>query len=105
MRFASLGSGSKGNSTIIESGLTIVLVDCGFGIKSLITRLLARDVTPEQITAILITHEHSDHWKGVEALSAKFNIPVYLSAGCFKARSISVESKNFHIIDLSLIHI
>ena len=99
MRFASLGSGSKGNSTIIESGLTIVLVDCGFGIKSLLTRLLARDVTPEQITAILITHEHSDHWKGVEALSAKFNIPVYLSAGCFKARSISVESKNFHIID------
>ena len=66
MRFASLGSGSKGNSTIIESGLTIVLVDCGFGIKSLLTRLLARDVTPEQITAILITHEHSDHWKGVE---------------------------------------
>ena len=99
MRFASLGSGSKGNSTIVESGLTILLVDCGFGIKSLITRLLARDVTPEQITAILITHEHSDHWKGVEALSAKFNIPVYLSAGCFKARSISVESKNFHIID------
>jgi|TARA_B110000114_G_scaffold30318_1_gene31205 phosphoribosyl 1,2-cyclic phosphodiesterase len=99
MRFASLGSGSKGNSTIIEAGSTVVLVDCGFGIRSLTTRLLARNVVPEQITAILITHEHSDHWKGVEVLSAKFNIPVYLSAGCFKARNISVDSKNFHIID------
>ncbi|MFT5186921.1 MAG: phosphoribosyl 1,2-cyclic phosphodiesterase, partial [Porticoccaceae bacterium] len=41
MRFASLGSGSKGNSTIIEAGSTVVLVDCGFGIRSLTTRLLA----------------------------------------------------------------
>lgn len=65
MRFASLGSGSKGNSTIIEAGSTVVLVDCGFGIRSLTTRLLARNVVPEQITAILITHEHSDHWKGL----------------------------------------
>ena len=81
MRFASLGSGSKGNSTIIVSGATSVLLDCGFGIRSTCARLLARDVAPETITAILITHEHSDHWKGVEALSAKFDIPVYLSAG------------------------
>ena len=99
MRFASLGSGSKGNSTIIVSGATSVLLDCGFGIRSTCARLLARDVAPETITAILITHEHSDHWKGVEALSAKFDIPVYLSAGCFKARKLSPDSKYFHIID------
>ena len=95
MRFASLGSGSKGNSTIVVSGLTSILVDCGFGIRSICARLLARNVDPKTLTAILITHEHSDHWKGVEALSAKFGIPVYLSAGCFKARNLSSDSKNF----------
>jgi len=102
VRFASLGSGSKGNSTIVVSGLTSILVDCGFGIRSICARLLARNVDPKTLTAILITHEHSDHWKGVEALSAKFGIPVYLSAGCFKARNLSSDSKNsknFKIID------
>ena len=99
MRFASLGSGSKGNSTIVVSGLTSVLVDCGFGVRSICARLLARNVDPKTLTAILITHEHSDHWRGVEALSAKFGIPVYLSAGCFKARNLSPGSNNFNIID------
>ena len=77
MRFASLGSGSKGNSTIIEAGSTVVLVDCGFGIRSLTTRLLARNVVPEQITAILITHEHSDHAQGIRGLAKRTDLPVF----------------------------
>ena len=81
MKFASLGSGSKGNSTLVESQDTCVMVDCGFGVKDICKRLLALGKTPEDLSAILVTHEHSDHWKGVVPLARKFSIPVYLTSG------------------------
>ena len=99
MRFASLGSGSKGNSTLVESQDTCVMVDCGFGVKDICKRLLALGKTPEDLSAILVTHEHSDHWKGVVPLARKFSIPVYLTSGCLKSRDVDFGSANFNIID------
>jgi phosphoribosyl 1,2-cyclic phosphodiesterase len=51
------------------------------------------------LTAIIVTHEHSDHWKGIGALSAKYNIPVYLSAGSLKAKEIQSGEALFNCID------
>lgn len=84
MRFASLGSGSKGNATVVEAGNTSVLVDCGFTIKETVKRLTQLGVEPSQIDAILVTHEHADHLKGAMPFSRKFNIPVYMTAGTAK---------------------
>ena len=84
MRFASIGSGSAGNCTVIEQQSTRLLLDCGFGAKEVVTRLQKLDLTPEQISGILITHEHDDHAKGAFKLAAKYNIPVWLSHGTYK---------------------
>ena len=81
MWFASLGSGSKGNATLVRSADTLLMVDCGFSMRETTRRLAALDVRPEQIDAILVTHEHSDHCAGVASLSRRFQIPVYLTHG------------------------
>lgn len=81
MYFSSLGSGSKGNSTLVRAGATLVMIDCGFSLRETVRRLQRLDVEPQQIDAILVTHEHSDHSSGVAALSRKFQIPVYLTHG------------------------
>ncbi|WLD57282.1 MBL fold metallo-hydrolase [Salinispirillum sp. LH 10-3-1] len=81
MRFASLGSGSKGNATLITAADTAVLVDCGFSVKETLLRMARLDFAPERLTAILVTHEHGDHAKGVMALSRRLKVPVYMSAG------------------------
>ncbi len=81
MRFASLGSGSAGNCMVIEHASTRLLLDCGFSVKETVIRLAKLAVEPEQLTGILVTHEHDDHAKGVFKLAEKFNIPVWLSHG------------------------
>jgi phosphoribosyl 1,2-cyclic phosphodiesterase len=76
-----LGSGSKGNATLIRINDTLLLVDNGFSCKEIESRLQQRGVSAEQITAILVTHEHSDHFKGVPTLSHKYQIPVHMNLG------------------------
>ncbi len=81
MRFASLGSGSKGNATIVQSGDTLLMIDCGFSLRETTRRMVRLGLEPEQLQAILVTHEHSDHCAGVARLSRRYNIPVYLTHG------------------------
>lgn len=81
MWFASLGSGSKGNATLVRAGDTTVMIDCGFSLRETTRRLQRLQLQPEQLDAILVTHEHSDHCSGVAALSRKYQIPVYLTHG------------------------
>ena len=81
MQVASLGSGSKGNATLVRSGDQLCLVDCGFTLRDTCQRLAALGVAPEQLDAVLITHEHGDHSRGVPALAARFGIPVFASHG------------------------
>lgn len=85
LRFASLGSGSKGNGTLIESGKTRVLLDCGFNLKETEFRLYRLGCPPQSLTAILVTHEHGDHAGGVGRLSRRYNIPVWLTVGTYHA--------------------
>ena len=81
MRFASLGSGSRGNALLVEAGGTRVLVDCGFGPRELGRRLTRLGVEAADIDAILVTHEHSDHVGGVARCAERHGIAVYATAG------------------------
>lgn len=85
LRFSALGSGSKGNGTLIHYQDTILLVDCGFTLKDTEARLQRLAIAPEQISAIVVTHEHSDHIAGVGPLSRKYGMPVYMTAGTWQA--------------------
>jgi phosphoribosyl 1,2-cyclic phosphodiesterase len=81
MRFASLGSGSRGNATLVEAGATRVLLDCGFSCAETEKRLTRLGLDAQQVDAILVTHEHSDHISGVARFSRRFGIPVWMTAG------------------------
>lgn len=81
IKFASLGSGSKGNATLVQAGDTLLMVDCGFSLRETTRRLALLGLEPRQLDAILVTHEHSDHSSGVAILSRKHNIPVFLTHG------------------------
>ena len=84
MRFCSLGSGSSGNSFIVQDNSSTLLIDCGFGLSETVTRLDRYGLKPDQLNGILLTHEHEDHVKGAFSFSNKYNIPIYLSHGTFK---------------------
>ncbi len=81
IRFCSLGSGSKGNATLFAFGTTVILIDCGFSTRETVRRLALKNLSPQQISAILVTHEHADHVAGVASLSNKYSIPVWLNKG------------------------
>lgn len=81
IRFASLGSGSKGNALLVEAGATRVLVDCGFSARETAVRLARLGVEPASVAAILVTHEHADHVGGVAGCAARFGWPVHASHG------------------------
>lgn len=85
IRFASLGSGSQGNALVVECGGTRVLLDCGFGPRDLALRLGRLGLTPEDVDAVLVTHEHSDHIAGVFKFGLRHARPVYLTHGCLAA--------------------
>ena len=81
MRFTSLGSGSRGNVTVISHRQTTLLVDCGFSARETEKRLLRAGIEAETLSAILVTHEHADHIKGVRVLARKYKLPIYTTAG------------------------
>ena len=81
MRFCSLASGSKANATLVEIGATRILVDCGLGPRILTKRLAEAGVAPASIDAVVVTHEHIDHVKGLAQAVARWGWPVVSTAG------------------------
>ena len=77
VKFTILGSGSSGNCAYIETPEARILVDAGFSPRQIRTRLASIGRTPENLSAILITHEHSDHIAGLLGIADKYHIPVY----------------------------
>ena len=81
MRFASLGSGSRGNALLVEAGSTRVLIDAGFGPREMSRRMQRLGLAADDVDAVLVTHEHSDHIGGVFACARRFDWAVLLTHG------------------------
>ena len=81
MRIASLGSGSKGNATLVQHRDTTILVDNGFSLRRFRQRLQRLEIEPEAIDAVLLTHEHGDHSSGIERLCANYSLPLWTAVG------------------------
>lgn len=97
MRFASLGSGSRGNALVVEAGGTRILLDCGFGPRNLALRLARTGLVPEDIDAIVVTHEHADHLGGVAASARRYELDVFLTHGTLGAAALT--DVNVAVID------
>jgi phosphoribosyl 1,2-cyclic phosphodiesterase len=80
VKVAVLGSGSGGNSVLACAGETKVLVDAGFSAKSMVERLTTLGVEPEEICAIVITHDHGDHTRGMGVFARRHDTPLYMTA-------------------------
>ena len=89
MRFASLGSGSAGNSLLLSSSsgvtATTVMLDCGFSLRQTEQRLGRLGLAPADLSGIVVTHEHTDHVGGVFRLARHYKIPVWMSFGTYQA--------------------
>lgn len=97
MRVISLSSGSEGNMFYLESEKVKVLIDIGLSCNEAVRRLELIGVKPNEIDVILVTHEHNDHTKGVDAFSCKFDIPVFAHRDVWENMNIKLKktpSKN-----------
>ena len=113
-KFCSLYSGSSGNSLFIQTDNTKILIDAGESAKKITDALSSIDVNPNDLDAILVTHEHSDHIKGLGTLSKKYNIPIYANQKTWEAmpeqnakisennKKYFKPSENFEIGDLKI---
>ncbi len=90
IRFASLGSGSKGNCLVVESGATRLLLDCGLSARETEHRLARLGLAPADLSAVLLTHEHDDHAGHAFAFSAAHRLTVCLTYG---TRAALAESR------------
>ncbi len=89
MRLVPLGSGSRGNATLVEFGKTRLLVDAGLSARQLGLRLEAVGVDPASVDWIVLTHEHEDHSRGAELFSRKHGVPLVCSADTLEAMNCS----------------
>ena len=93
----SLISGSSGNCSLLTNGKTNILIDCGTSGKRIIQALSNLSINEKTISAILLTHEHTDHTKGAGILMRKLKVPVYATSGTLKEIDLGC-------VDDSLIH-
>ena len=102
LKFCSLYSGSSGNCLFVSTNNTKVLIDCGTSCKKICEGLASIDSSIEDIDAILVTHEHSDHVQGLGMVSKKFNIPVYANLETWNAmekQKEKISEKNIKLFE------
>ncbi len=97
-----LRSGSSGNATVISDKSTTILVDCGISGRATDESLCDLNFDPNQIVALLVTHEHIDHIKGVGIFSRKHNVPIYANAETWRAMKSyigKISTENIKVFD------
>ena len=96
--FNVLGSGSSGNSTLVSDGVTNILVDAGLSGKEIARRLEEYGLSPEKISAIVVSHDHGDHCRGVAPFVKNLDIPVFMTAAAFEASGVRVNPSKHRAI-------
>jgi len=116
VKIVNLGSGSRGNSTVICYGNKTLMVDCGFSHRQIVLRMTGQDINPNSVCGILVTHEHGDHIKGVLKCSRDFGVPVLATAGTIiggglrvlQARTVrcgeTIEHEGFAVTPVEVSH-
>ncbi len=92
MRLAVLGSGSSGNSLIVESGGQRLLIDAGFSCRQIELRLESLGEQAKNLDGLLLTHEHQDHCRGVDVLARRYSLPIYATQGTFDGCRFGAET-------------
>jgi phosphoribosyl 1,2-cyclic phosphodiesterase len=88
-----LASGSRGNAAVIESSRARLLIDAGISCRETFKRLKSQSIDPQSISAVLITHEHTDHVYGLNTLAKKLHGPVFMTGATYQAWSRGVRDK------------
>lgn len=91
---AVLASGSRGNSTLLSSSRTHILVDAGLSCREISKRLKSLGLDADTLSAILITHEHVDHISGLRVLAKKMKVPVFMTGATHRAWSKALRDEN-----------
>ena len=89
MKLWVLGSGSRGNAIVVESGACRLMIDVGFGPRILKKRLEGIGLEPESIDACVITHEHSDHIRGAAKAARKWHWPLFVTEGTYNSSRLA----------------
>lgn len=98
MRVRVLGSGSSGNSLVVESGARRLLIDAGFSCRELEKRLKLGGLTPEALDAVILTHEHSDHSRGASVLARRYGLDLYATQGTLEKLGTALKGAVAHTI-------
>lgn len=98
LRATVLGSGSSGNALAVCCGEQTLLLDCGFSARETDRRLLSAGIDPASVRAVLVSHEHSDHIRGVRVFSSRHRIPVYASRGTRIASDLDRQVPELHTV-------
>jgi len=99
VQIASINSGSNGNCYYVGNQEEAVLIDVGISCKETEKRMAALGLQMSKVKAIFISHEHSDHIRGLEVLSAKYNLPVYISKTTYHHCAVSIEPERLFWIN------
>ena len=99
LRFASLGSGSGGNALVVQAGDAIIMLDCGFSTAETTRRLACLGLQPDQLAAIVVTHEHDDHIGGVARFARRHPVPVWMSHGTWRGLEAMFDGVQTHLIE------
>jgi phosphoribosyl 1,2-cyclic phosphodiesterase len=91
LNFTLLGSGSSGNATLVSDGSTHILVDVGLSGRETVRRLAECGLSPQQISAIVVSHEHGDHCRGVAPFAKHLDVPVFMTDGAYAAAGIVID--------------
>ncbi|PRD50701.1 MBL fold metallo-hydrolase [Sphingobacterium gobiense] len=98
MRYCALASGSNGNCYYIAEGKDAVLIDIGINTKHVEQRMANVGIDPASVKAIFITHEHTDHIRGVTVFCKRYQIPVYMTAGSYRGSRLKLPENLVRII-------